>query len=123
MLVCTCVVVAKAADFSLYFIKILLSWIQSSLLNELVSGSSLLAFLKVTLCSLLFKFTAPFFRLHVVCWLCQSKELDQRHFLLIRLRIHLSLQIQTVNRYRTKEPPSTNLADSQNPKLSSRTVL
>ena len=53
VLVCTCIV-TKASDFSLYLIKILLSWVQSSLLNELVSGSSLLAFLKVTLCSLLF---------------------------------------------------------------------
>lgn len=51
---CTCVVITKSSDFSLYLIKILLSCIQSSLLNELVSGSSPLAFLKVTLCSLLF---------------------------------------------------------------------
>lgn len=54
---CACVCLHcchKASDFSLYLIKFLLSWTRSLLLYELVSGSSPLAFLKVTLCSLLF---------------------------------------------------------------------
>jgi hypothetical protein len=44
----------QGTTFPLYFIEILLSQTLSSLLNKVVSGSSPLALLKVTLCSLLF---------------------------------------------------------------------